>query len=186
MWRGRTALESVLRQDRPPPGQRGTLRRRHVLLAEHGKPHGWSVQPTQPAARQANTQGVEDVGGSEGPPVIRGIGPPYAGGETQPERVLTSHWSSRKRRKKGDGKHGPNGRATSGTERPWLSAHCLAPDRLETGRADSPTPAPSDLPSGLRYGRSIGLSGMRGNSHVPFLGEGAMVTPPPYPTLVSL
>jgi hypothetical protein len=26
---------------------------------------------------------------------------------------------------------------------------------------------------------------MRGNSHVPFLGEGAMVTPPPYPTVRS-
>jgi hypothetical protein len=24
---------------------------------------------------------------------------------------------------------------------------------------------------------------MRGNSHVPFLGEEAMVTPPPYPTV---
>jgi hypothetical protein len=54
----------------------------------------------------------------------------------------------------------------------------------ETGRADSPKPALADLPSGQGYTyRSIGLSGMRGNSHVPFLGEGAMVTPPPYPTL---
>ena len=34
-----------------------------------------------------------------------------------------------------------------------------------------------------RHCRSIGLSGMRGNSHVPFLGEEAMVTPPPYPTV---
>jgi hypothetical protein len=33
--------------------------------------------------------------------------------------------------------------------------------------------------------RSIGLSGMRGNPHVPFLGEEAMVTPPPYPTVRS-
>ena len=36
-----------------------------------------------------------------------------------------------------------------------------------------------------RHCRSIGLSGMRGNSHVPFLGEEAMVTPPPYPTVRS-
>ena len=162
-----------------------TLRRLHLLLAEHGKPHGWSVKPTQPAVRQANAQGVEEVGGSEGPPVIGGIGPPLVGGETQPERVLTSHGSSRKRRKKGHGKHGPNGRATSGTERPWLSAPCLAPDRLAQGRADSPTPALSDLPSGLRYGRSIGLSGMRGNSPVPFLGGGGLATGSCYPTLRS-
>jgi hypothetical protein len=33
--------------------------------------------------------------------------------------------------------------------------------------------------------RSIGLSGMRGHSHVPFVGEEAMVTPPPYPTVCS-
>ena len=37
---------------------------------------------------------------------------------------------------------------------------------------ESPKPALSDLPSGLRHRRSIGLSGMRGNSHVPFLGDG--------------
>ena len=56
-------------------------------------------------------------------------------------------------------------------------------DRGYPRGTDSPKPALSDLPSGLRHGRSIGLSGMRGNSPVPFLGEGAMVTPPPYPTL---
>ena len=38
---------------------------------------------------------------------------------------------------------------------------------------ESPKPALSDLPSGPRHRRSIGLSGMRGNSHVPFLGDGA-------------
>jgi len=48
------------------------------------------------------------------------------GGETHPERVLTSHWSSRTRRRKGNGRHGPHGRAASGTERPWLSTHGLA------------------------------------------------------------
>ena len=63
-------------------GAEGDPRRLHLLLAEHGKPHGLSVKPTQPAVRQANTQGVEDVGGSEGPPVIGGIGPPLVGGET--------------------------------------------------------------------------------------------------------
>jgi hypothetical protein len=42
------------------------------------------------------------------------------GGETQPERVLTSHGSRRTRRRKGHGTHGPHGRAASGTERPWL------------------------------------------------------------------
>jgi len=36
-----------------------------------------------------------------------------------------------------------------------------------------------------RHCRSIGLSDMRGHSHVPFLGEEAMVTPPPYPTVRS-
>jgi hypothetical protein len=130
MWRGWAGLESAHGQDGPPPGQRGTLRRLHLLLAEHGKPQGWSVQPTQPAARPANTQGVEDVGGSDGPSVIGGRGLPLAGGTTQPARGLTSHRSSRKRRKQGHGTHGPHGRATSGTERPWRSAHCLEPARL--------------------------------------------------------
>ena len=32
--------------------------------------------------------------------------------------------------------------------------------------------------------RLEGLSRMRGNSHVRFLGEGAAATPPPYPTKV--
>jgi hypothetical protein len=100
---------------------------------EHGKPHGLSVQPTQPAARQAKTQGVEDVGGSEGPPVIGGIGPPLVGGETQPARVLTAHGSSRTRRRKGHGRHGPHGRAASGTERPWLSTH--GPQRNGSSKA---------------------------------------------------
>jgi hypothetical protein len=42
---------------------------------EHGQPHGWSIKPTQPAAWQANAQGVRDVGGSESQPVIGGRGP---------------------------------------------------------------------------------------------------------------
>ena len=53
------------------------------------------------------------------------------GGETQPERVRTSHRSSRKGRKKGNGKRGPYGRAASGTERPRLSTPGLVPDRLD-------------------------------------------------------
>ena len=48
----------------------------HLLLTEHGKPHGWSDQLTQPAVKPANAQGVQDVRESEGPPVIGGIGPP--------------------------------------------------------------------------------------------------------------
>ena len=37
----------------------------------------WVVRSlTQPAVKPANVQGVEEVGGSEGPPVIGGIGPP--------------------------------------------------------------------------------------------------------------
>src|SRR5262245_20986986 len=73
------------------------------------------------------------------------------GGDTQPERVLTSHRSSRKRRQKGDGKPGPNGRAASGTERPRLSMHGLVPERWDHRGMESPKPALSDLPSGLRY-----------------------------------
>ena len=109
----------------------------------------------------------------------------YTDGDIQPERVLTSHGSSRENRKEGDGTHGPNGWATYGTERPWLSAHQLAPDRLAQSGADSPKPALSDLPSGLRHGRSIGVSGMRGNSHVPFLGGGGLATGSCYPTVCS-
>src|SRR5512134_1638741 len=68
------------------------------------------------------------------------------GGKTQPERVLTSHWSSRERRKKGNGKRGPYGRAASGTERPWLSTPGLVPDRWDQRGTESPKPALSDLP----------------------------------------
>jgi hypothetical protein len=160
-----------------------TLKRSILQLVEHGKPHGWSDTPTQPVVRQANAQGVRDVGGSEGPPVIGGIGPPLVGGETQPERVLTSHGSSRTRRRKGNGRHGPHGRAASGTERLWLSTHGLVPDRWDHSGMESPKPALSDLPSGLRNRRSIGLSGMRGNSHVPFLGGGGLATGSCYPTV---
>jgi hypothetical protein len=56
------------------------------------------------------------------------------GGETPPERVLTSHGSSRTRRRKGNGRHGPYGRAASGTERPWLSLHGLVPDWTPAAR----------------------------------------------------
>src|SRR4029453_4034349 len=136
------------------------------------KPHGWSVQPTPPAARRAKAQGVRAVGAREGPPVIGGIGPPLAGGETPPERVLTSHRSRRTRRRKGNGRHGPHGRAASGTERPWLSTHGLVPDRWDHRGTESPKPALSDLPSGLRHRRSIGLSGMRGKAHAPLFGGG--------------
>jgi hypothetical protein len=93
-----------------------------------------------------------------------------AGGETQPARVLTAHGSSRQRRRQGNGKHGPYGGATSGTERPWLST-------------ESSQPALSDLPSGLCHCRSIGLSGMRGNSPVPFGGGGDLATGSCYPTV---
>jgi hypothetical protein len=48
---------------------------------------------------------------------------------------------------------------------------------------ERPKPALSDLPSGLRHRRSIGLSGMRGNAHVPFLGGGGLATGSCYPTL---
>ena len=69
-------------------------------------------------------------------------------GDSQPERVLTSHRSSREKRKKGDGKHGPHGRVTSDTERPGLGADRLVPGQLEKGGAESPKPALSALPSG--------------------------------------
>jgi len=101
-----------------------------------------------------------------------------AGGETHPDRGLTSHRSSRRRRRQGHGRHGPHGRAAPGPERPGRSAHGWVPDRLDHSGTERPKPALSDLPR-------IGLSGMRGNSHVPFLGEEAMVTPPPYPTVRS-
>jgi hypothetical protein len=79
-------------------------------------------------------------------------------GDIPPERVLTSHRSSRKRRREGDGKHGPNGWATNGTERSWLPAHRLAPDRLAQGGAESPKPALSDLPSGQGAALEAGAS----------------------------
>ena len=53
----------------------------------------------------------------------------------------------------------------------WLSTHGLVPDRLDHRGMESPKPAP-DLPSGLRHRRSIGRAAC-GNSHVPFLGDGA-------------
>jgi hypothetical protein len=89
-------------------------------------------------------------------------------GDSQPARVLTSHGSSRESRRAGEGTHGPHGWATYGTERPWLSAPQLAPERLAQSGADRPQPALADLPSGRRDRRSLGLSGMRGNAHVPF------------------
>ena len=55
-------------------------------------------------------------------------------------------------------------------------------DRGYPRGTDSSKPALSDLPSGLRHGRSIGLSGMRGNSPVPFLGGGGLATGSCYPT----
>jgi hypothetical protein len=57
--------------------------------------------------------------------------------------------------------------------------------RMDHSGTDRPKPALSDLPSGLCYGRSIGLSGMRGNSHVPFLGGGGLATGSCYPTVRS-
>jgi len=69
-------------------------------------------------------------------------------GDIPPERVLTSHRSSRKSRKTGDGPHGPHGRVISDTARPWRSADRRVPGRLETGGAEGPTLALSDLPSG--------------------------------------
>ena len=107
------------------------------------------------------------------------------GGETPPERVLTSHWSSRKRRKKGHGKRGPHGEAASGTERPWLSTHGLVPDRLDHRGMESPKPALSDLPSGLRHRRSIGLSGMRKLARAVLRGRG-LATGSCYPTVAAL
>jgi hypothetical protein len=61
----------------------------------------------------------------------------------------------------------------------------LVPDRLDPSGTERPKLALSDLPSGLRHCRSIGLSGMRGNSPVPFLGGGGLATGPCYPTVRS-
>jgi hypothetical protein len=77
-------------------------------------------------------------------------------GDIQPERGLTSRRSRRQRRKQGAGQHGPHGRGTRDTERPWLSAHPLVPGRRETGGAESPKPALSDLPSGHGATRATG------------------------------
>jgi hypothetical protein len=110
-------------------------------------PMGWrSADSTRRKAGQC--PGGKGCGSKRRPSGNRMDRPVKTDGDIQPERVLTSHGSSRERRKKGDGKPGPNGWAIGGTERPWLSAHHLAPDRLAQSGADSPKPALSNLPSG--------------------------------------
>jgi hypothetical protein len=82
----------------------------------------WVVGHTDSTCRKAGQYPGGRGGGSKRRPSgNRRAKATKGGGETHPERVLTSHRSSRKRKKKGKGTHGPHGRAASGTERPWLS-----------------------------------------------------------------
>lgn len=89
MWIGCEAFHSSHQWSVHPPGERGVPPPSHLADHERGNPHALSQdKDTRKGAPQA--QEVEEVGGSEGRPVMGRI-VAYA----TPERGLTSDWSSR-------------------------------------------------------------------------------------------
>jgi hypothetical protein len=80
-------------------GERGTLRRLHLLLAKRGKPHGRSGTDSTGCTAGQYPRG-RGRGSKRRPSGHRRDRVARRGGEIQPERVLTSHRLSRKRRKK--------------------------------------------------------------------------------------
>ena len=104
--------------------------------------------PRAPHRQQGQGPGGRGGGRKRRPAGHRRDRAAQAGGETHPARGLTSPWSRRMRRRKGQGRDGPPGRAAPGTARPWRSAPGWVPERVDHRGTARPTPARSERPRG--------------------------------------